>query len=148
MNKEDKHHLIELGLIASIFVVLGLIFFKGDSPIGDSSNEPSMETFYEYPLQAWQTKDKQGGDAVKIRYKVERNKTKLYMFNRDGKIVHSQHLELNPYKDGRERIETYTWKLYRTEWTDKIAPGSYQIIVGTTFDTRNPNFRKLTIEIE
>ena len=36
----------------------------------------------------------------------------------------------------------------RTEWTDKIAPGSYQIIVGTTFDTRNPNFRKLTIEIE
>ena len=43
-----------------------------------------------------------------------------------------------------DRVETYVWKLYRTEWTDKISPGEYLIIVGTDYDkaaSRNLNLK-------
>ena len=45
-----------------------------------------------------------------------------------------------------KRIETYVWKLYRTEWTSKIPPGEYQIMVGTDYD-KDPT-RNLNIEID
>ena len=38
--------------------------------------------------------------------------------------------------DGRERTETYVWKLYRTEWTSDIDAGYYTIVVGTDHDKR------------
>ena len=65
------------------------------------------------------------------------------MVDRDGVIGHKQPISLSPYGDGRERIETYVWKLYRTEWTDRIGAGEYAIIVGTDFDQRGT-----TIEID
>ena len=68
------------------------------------------------------------------------------MINQKGKKVHMTPLSFDPKTDGRERIETNVWKLYRTEWTSKIAPGEYQIIVGTDYD-KDPT-RNLNIEID
>ena len=67
------------------------------------------------------------------------------MVNSQGKRVHASPLSLDPYKN-KERIETYVWKLYRTEWSSKIPPGEYQIIVGTDYD-KSPT-RNLNIEID
>ena len=129
-NLENK---IEFGLITAIIVVVGFILLQPDITYEDE--KPSMESFYDFPLQAWLDEDK-GGDVVKVRYLVDRMKTKLYMVDKYGVIVHKQPISLSPYADGRERIETYVWKLYRTEWTDRIGAGEYAIIVGTDFDQR------------
>ena len=137
-NLESK---LELGLTIAIIVVVGFILFKPNGSVQEDT-KPSMESFYEFPLQAWMDTDK-GGDVVKVRYLVDRMKTKLYMVDRYGVIVHKQPISLSPYGDGRERIETYVWKLYRTEWTDRIGAGEYAIIVGTDFDQRGT-----TIEID
>lgn len=137
-----SEQILEYGLITAIMVVLGFVFFKeDDTPF--VPKELTHEEFLIYPVDAWQTTDKQGGECVKIKYLVDRDKTKLYMIDRNNKVVHSQPLTLSPHKDGRERIETYVWRLYRTEWTDRIAPGQYQIIVGTLRERGG-----LTLEIE
>ena len=137
-----SEQILEYGLITAIMVVLGFVFFKeDDTPF--VPKELTHEEFLIYPVDAWQTTDKQGGECVKIKYIVDRDKTKLYMIDRNNKVVHSQPLTLSPHKDGRERIETYVWRLYRTEWTDRIAPGQYQIIVGTLRERGG-----LTLEIE
>ena len=136
-NLENK---IELGLTAAIIIVVGFILFQ--PKVVQEDIKPTMESFYDFPLQAWMDTDK-GGDVVKVRYLVDRMKTKLYMVDKYGKIVHKQPISLSPYGDGRERIETYVWKLYRTEWTDRIGAGEYAIIAGTDYDHRGT-----TIEID
>tara|TARA_B100001250_G_C19668558_1_gene730424 strand:- start:337 stop:798 length:462 start_codon:yes stop_codon:yes gene_type:complete len=139
----DKETFLEIALLIAISIVLFSTFYGNDgSPPPSPSISP--ETFYENPIHAWQTLDNKGGECVKVRYLVERDNTQLYMLNRDGKVVHKQPLQLSPHKDGRERIETYVWKLYRTEWTDKIPPGQYLIIVGTSYDRRGVN-QEITI---
>ena len=129
-NLENK---LELGLTAAIIVVVGFVLFQPKDIQEDT--KPTMESFYEFPLQAWMDTDK-GGDVVKVRYLVDRMKTKLYMVDRYGVIVHKQPISLSPYGDGRERIETYVWKLYRTESRDRSGAGEYAIIVGTDYDKR------------
>ena len=42
------------------------------------------------------------------------------MFDENGKLVHQTPLALDRFRDGRERTETYVWKLYRTEWTSDM----------------------------
>ena len=42
---------------------------------------------------AWLDEDK-GGDVVKVRYLVDRMKTKLYMVDKYGVIVHKQPISL------------------------------------------------------
>ena len=131
----DDLTLSELLLISAICFTLGfVVFFNGDDEPHSVTTEPNMEDFELFPLQAWQTTDISGGDAVKIRYRVEKENTRLYMINSKGKIVHQQPISFDPFRDGRDRIETYVWKLYRTEWTSQIAPGEYMIIVGTDYD--------------
>ena len=136
--------ILELVLGGLIMVTLGFVFFQSDEPI-KVQKEPSIDSFYDFPLQAWQTTDLQGGDCIKIRYMVERPKTRLIMINSDGKRVHMQPISLSP-RDGEDRIETYVWKLYRTEWTDKISPGEYLIIVGTDHD-RRPSKTNLSVKV-
>tara|TARA_Y100001937_G_C7037734_1_gene293151 strand:- start:83 stop:532 length:450 start_codon:yes stop_codon:yes gene_type:complete len=144
--KTQNEELLELILIGAICFVLGFAFFYdyGDGE-PNTKSEPSMDVFEQYPLQAWQTTDVTGGDCIKIRYRVQKDNTRLYMINSKGKLVHQQPLSLDRYKD-RDRVETYVWKLYRTEWSSQIAPGEYQIIVGTDYD-RSPT-RNLNIEID
>ena len=141
--------LIELLLISAICFILGfIIFFRGSDEPQSLVSEPTMEDFNFFPLQAWQTTDKDGGDAIKIKYKVEEENTRLYMINTKGKVVHKQPISLDPFRDGRERIETYVWKLYRTEWTAQIAPGEYQIIVGTDYDKSTTRNYHMEIDVQ
>lgn len=140
---------IELILISAICFTLGfIIFFRGSDEPQSVISEPSMEDFDFFPLQAWQTTDKDGGEAIKIKYKVEDENTRLYMINTKGKVVHKQPISLDPFRDGRERIETYVWKLYRTEWTAQIAPGEYQIIVGTDYDKSTTRNYHMEIDVQ
>tara|TARA_R110002020_G_scaffold84271_3_gene208877 strand:+ start:485 stop:910 length:426 start_codon:yes stop_codon:yes gene_type:complete len=127
------NEILEYILITAIIVVMSFVFFYDKEDVVDIREEPTMEEFYAFPLQAWMDTDIKG-DIVKVRYLVDRENTKLYMFDKWGSIVHKQHISLSPHKDGRERVETYVWKLYRTEWTDRIGAGQYQIVVGTTYD--------------
>ena len=68
---------------------MGFAFFINPKSEPQIESEPSMETFEQYPLQAWQTTDINGGDCVKIRYKVQKENTRLYMINSQGKKVHA-----------------------------------------------------------
>ena len=96
---------IELILISAICFTLGfVIFFRGSDEPQSVISEPSMEDFDFFPLQAWQTTDKDGGDAIKIKYKVEDENTRLYMINTKGKVVHKQPISLDPFRDGSSEI--------------------------------------------
>lgn len=131
----DKNVFKELGLMIGIAFFLGYVILGPDETT-PTVKAPSMEGFYEHPLVAWAAYDKDGGPCIKVRYTVQRNKTKLYMFDSTGAVVHQTPLSLSPFKDGRERTETYVWKLYRTEWSSNIEPGLYSIVVGTEYDKR------------
>ena len=102
--KTKNEELLELGLIGAICFVLGFVFFYDNDTIvePDIDSEPSMEIFNQYPLQAWQTTDINNGDCIKVRYRVQKENTRLYMINTKGKIVHKQPISFDPYKDGRD----------------------------------------------
>tara|TARA_B100000287_G_C20646440_1_gene785311 strand:- start:158 stop:601 length:444 start_codon:yes stop_codon:yes gene_type:complete len=136
ISEHDKNVFKEIGLMFGIVVLLGYVILGPDKDALPNIQTPSMEDFYEHPIVAWSAYDNKGGACIKVRYSVQRNKTKLYMFDSEGTIVHQTPLSLSPFKDGRERTETYVWKLYRTEWSDFIEPGVYTIIVGTEYDKR------------
>ncbi len=136
---------LELVVGALILGVLAFAFFRTDEP-AKIQKEPTIDDFYEFPLQTWQTTDLQGGDCIKIRYMVTKPNTRLIMINSEGVRVHMQPISLSP-RNGEDRIETYVWKLYRTEWTDKISPGEYLVIVGTDHD-RRPSKSNLSIEVD
>lgn len=136
ISEQDKNVLKELGLVMGILFFAGYVLFGPDPDAIPTVKTPKMENFDDHPIVAWSAFDRTGGVCVKVRYKIQRNKTKLFMFDSLGTLVHQTPLQLSPFKDGRERVETYVWKLYRTEWSDYIEPGIYQIIVGTQFDKR------------
>ena len=137
--------ILELVLGGLIIVTLGFVFFSSDEPT-KVQKEPNINSFYDFPLQAWQTTDLKGGDCIKIRYMVTKPNTRLIMINSEGVRVHMQPISLSP-RNGEDRIEVYVWKLYRTEWTDKISPGEYLIIVGTDHD-RRPSKSNLSIKVD
>ena len=85
ISKSDKNTFLELALISAICFVLGFIVFYDNSDT-QTQNEPIVEQFDDYPLYAWQTTDKDGGECVKIKYRVLREKTRLYMSNSNGEI--------------------------------------------------------------
>tara|TARA_B100000902_G_scaffold169644_1_gene164179 strand:+ start:878 stop:1315 length:438 start_codon:yes stop_codon:yes gene_type:complete len=136
MTTADKNTFKEIGLILGIALALGYVVFAPDPEAIPKVKVPSMENFQTHPVIAWKAYDVKGGPCVKVRYEIQRDNTKLYMFNEFGKLVHQTPLSLSPYKDGRKRTETYVWKLYRTEWTSDIPPGNYTIVVGTEYDKR------------
>ena len=144
MNEKDKNIVKETGLIVAIGLVL--FFIISDADIIDRqnvSNVPSEEAFYQYPLVAWQTENKDG-DIVKIKYLVEEENTKVRVYDSQGKMVHEQPFDLDRHRDGRERIMTYNWKLYKTEWSQDIYPGIYTITVGTVYQESG---RSIEIEV-
>ena len=144
MNENDKNIWKETGLICAIGLVLFFIISDiGNTEASSVSNIPSDELFYEYPLVAWQTENKDG-DIVKIKYLVEEENTKVRVYDSQGKKVHEQPFDLDRHRDGRERIMTYNWKLYKTEWSQNIVPGIYTITVGTVYQETG---RSIEIEV-
>ena len=95
-------------------------------------NQDSFEIF---PLIAWKSIhekwDGKDGDIVKIRYRAEKKNTKLWIYDAEtGRLVHEQSIIRDPWPDGRHRDFTYVWKLYKTERSQHIPPGDYEIVVG------------------
>ena len=94
-----------------------------------------MEEFDEVPIVAWRAYDRKGGLVLRldIRYNEIKQDCICLMKMESWYIKHHW---FRRFKDGRERTETYVWKLYRTEWTSDINPGYYTIVVGTDHDKR------------
>ena len=132
MNDQIKEYLLYIG----IALCLGYVVLVPEKDTKSKVKPPTMESFDEFPLVAWAAYDSKGGPCVRVRYEVKRKNTRLYMLDEKGHMVHKTPLSFSPLPDGRERIETYVWKLHRTEWTPEIFPGTYTIVVGTDYDRR------------
>jgi len=130
---------IERVLIVLIFTVLSLTFIlKPDKEVKQeiTINEDSFDIF---PLMAWKSTHKKwdgdDGDIVKIKYRVTRSNTKLWIYDIEtNRLVHEQPLIRDPWPDGRHRDFTYVWKLYKTERTQYIPSGEYEIRVGGLYE--------------
>ena len=125
-------------IIALIFHTISLTFiFKPEEKVKKEFviNEDSFNIF---PLMAWKSThekwDGKEGDIVKIKYRVTRSNTKLWIYDtKTGKLVHEQPLIRDPWPDGRHRDFTYVWKLYKTERSQHIPPGNYEIRIGNLY---------------
>ena len=130
---------VERIIIALIFLTISLTFiFKPEEKVKEEFviNEDSFNIF---PLMAWKSThekwDGKEGDIVKIKYRVTRSNTKLWIYDtKTGKLVHEQPLIRDPWPDGRHRDFTYVWKLYKTERSQYIPPGEYEIRIGGLYE--------------
>ena len=95
-------------------------------------------SYEEFPLVAWKdTHEKWNGSEgpiVKIKYRVTNDNTKLWIYDIDtDRLVHKQSIVRDPWPDGRHRDFTYVWKLYKTERSQHIPPGNYEIRIGNLY---------------
>ena len=130
---------LERIIIGLIFLTLSLTFIL--SPNDELKQEFKIDenSFEIFPLIAWKTThekwDGAWGDIVKIKYRVTRSNTKLWIYDVEtGVLVHEQPFDRDPWSDGRHRDFTYVWKLYKTERTKHIPSGEYQIVVGGMYE--------------
>ena len=138
MIKIDSDKLERI-LIALIFLTISLTYiFKPEEEVKKEVviNEDSFEIF---PLMAWKSTHKKWdgdeGNIVKIKYRVTSSNTKLWIYDTEtDRLVHEQPLIRDPWPDGRHRDFTYVWKLYKTERTQYIPPGEYEIRVGGLYE--------------
>ena len=133
--------LLEKLLMLAICTVIALTYILHIPDYVDTWEEATenKEIFNRHPLVAWkdthETWNGKQGDIVKIKYRVSSSETKLWMYNRDtGKLVHEQSLVRNPKKDGTPRDLTYIWKLYKSERSDYIPSGDYDIVRGGAYE--------------
>jgi len=133
---EIDTRLLEKILITLIVIILSLTYLnvaEEEEVIKDPIiNQDSFEIF---PLIAWKSTHKKWdgteGDIVKIRYRVEKKNTKLWIYDVETeRLVHEQSIIRDPWPDGRHRDFTYIWKLYKTERSQYIPSGEYKIVVG------------------
>ena len=130
---------LEKIIIALIFLTLSVTFiFEPDVEIKEEIviNETS---FNEFPLVAWKTIHKKWdgtqADIVKIKYRVTRENTKLWVYDtKTNNLVHEQSIVRHPWSDGKPRDFIWVWKLYKTERTRYIPPGEYEIVVGGLYE--------------
>ena len=105
----------------------------------DTAN--AEEEFNRHPLVAWKDthikwNDKEG-DVVRVKYRVTTRNTNLWMFDvNTGKLVHEQSYHRDPWDD-KHRDFTYVWKLYKSERSDYIPSGTYEIVIGGTYKPRS-----------
>ena len=138
MIKIDSNFLEKL-LVVLICAVVSLTFIL--KPKEEVKEEVVIieDSFNIFPLIAWKSTHKKWdgkeGDIVKIKYRVTRSNTKLWIYDTETrKLVHEQTLIRDPWPDGRHRDFTYIWKLYKTERSQYIPPGKYEIKVGGMYE--------------
>jgi len=148
--KIDKTTL-EWILIASISAVL--VFTFVDFSDGPTKEEVIMESFdYEdFPLVAWfDTEEKWDGSmqhVVKIKYRVFNHNSRIWIYDINGSVVHKQPYDRDPKDDGTPRDFTYSWRLYKSEWSDAIQSGDYTIRMGFGDPGTGDSQRKINITI-
>ena len=145
-----SNDILERVVIVLIAICISLYFMNKDEK-KHNKNEITIneDAFDIYPLLAWKDTHKkwdgEQGSIVNIRYRVHRNNTKLWIYNSEtNELVHEQPFERDPKKDGTPRDFSYVWKLYKTERSRYIKPGTYTIIVGGLY---NNDFSRLSTEI-
>ena len=129
---------LEKIIIALIFFLLSLTYFTTKEETVKPEFVINEDAFNIFPLIAWKdTHEKwngEQGDIVKIKYRVTRSNTKLWIYNIEtNRLVHEQPLIRDPWPDGRHRDFTYVWKLYKTERSQHIPPGNYEIRIGNLY---------------
>ena len=127
---------IVFGLI--LFVIFMLYFDKNTEEYVDPKPIITEEMFDEFPLLMWKDTQKkwngEQGDVVKIKYRVSKRDTKIWIYDENGKVVHEQPFARNPWDGGMPRDFTYSWPLYDTEdYGDYIPPGEYKVTVCTKY---------------
>ena len=130
---------LERIIIALIFLTLSLTFILSSKEEVKQEFTIDENSFDIFPLIAWKTThEKWDGDKgyiVKIKYRVTRSNTKLWIYDVEtGRLVHEQPFVRDPWSDGRHRDFTYVWKLYKTERTKHIPSGEYRIVVGGMYE--------------
>ena len=128
-------------LVASI---TALILFYIIIP-KEKSTTKQEEIIEEIPaIEAWiDTHEKWNGeigDIVKIKFLVESPRTKLWVIDMAGRVVHELPFFVAPLPNKPSRVYGHVWKLYESERTQYILPGEYEIIVGTHLKSSN-NYR-------
>tara|TARA_B100000941_G_C28385726_1_gene489876 strand:+ start:329 stop:781 length:453 start_codon:yes stop_codon:yes gene_type:complete len=136
MDLEKK---IEYIIIFSIVILLSLTFWPDKNTDTSVKIEINEDDFNNHPLIAWKDTHKKWdgkkGDIVKIRYRVTKPETKLWVYDDvTRELVHEQTLIRDPWPDGRHRDFTYVWKLYKTERTQYIPSGDYIIVIGNLYE--------------
>ena len=134
MIKIDSDFL-ERVFIVLIFIVLSLAYLIKPEEVVKEEFTINEDSFNIFPLMAWKSThekwDGKEGDIVKIKYRVTRSNTKLWIYDtKTTELVHEQSIIRDPWPDGRHRDFTYVWKLYKTERRQHISPGEYEIVVG------------------
>ena len=128
-------------LVASI---TALILFYIIIP-KEKTTTKQEEIIEEIPaIEAWiDTHEKWNGeigDIVKIKFLVESPRTKLWVIDMAGRVVHELPFFVAPLPNKPSRVYGHVWKLYESERTQYILPGEYEIIVGTHLKSSN-NYR-------
>ena len=150
MIKIDSNFLEKL-LVVLICAVVSLTFILKPKEEVKEEVVINEDSFNIFPLIAWKSTHKKWdgkeGDIVKIKYRVTRSNTKLWIYDTETrKLVHEQTLIRDPWPDGRHRDFTYIWKLYKTERSQYIPSGEYEIRIGGLYEGGFGNL-KTTIKI-
>ena len=139
---------IIIGLIA---ITLLYIFYPKDD--GENKKEVIIDemAYEDFPLIAWfDTEEKWDGSEqpiVKIKYRVFDHNSRIWVYNANGYVVHKQPYDRDPKDDGTPRDFTYSWRLYKSEWSDAIQSGDYTIKMGYEDPDTGDNQRRITITI-
>ena len=125
---------LEWWLVAITSMVLFYTFADfSDVPIKQEVVIDEM-AYEEFPLIAWfgteEKWDKSIGNVVKIKYRVFNHNSRIWVYDENGYVVHKQPFDRDPNDDGSSRDFTYSWRLYESEWSEKIVPGDYTIRMG------------------
>jgi len=138
-------------LIGLIAITLLYIFYPKDD--GENKKEVIIDemAYEDFPLIAWfDTEEKWDGSIqpiVKIKYRVFDHNSRIWIYNINGSVVHKQPYDRDPKDDGTPRDFTYSWRLYKSEWSDAIQSGDYIITMGFGDPGTGDSQRKINITI-
>lgn len=129
--------ILEVIVGSMIVIIIGITIWP-ETKYTEHYTDTEQE-FNQHPIVAWKTTHEKWngkqGDIVKIKYRVVSSDTKLWMYSREtGRLVHEEPLARNPHKDGSPRDLIYVWKLYKSERSNYIPPGDYDIVRGGEFE--------------
>ena len=133
------NHILEAALIASTVIILSIAVMNWDD--GAAVGEPPVDAveYEDFPLMAWMdTEDKWDGSeqyVVKIKYRVFDADSRIWVYDEYGTAVHKQPYDRDPKDDGTPRDFTYSWRLYKSEWSEAISPGTYLIRVKNNYSS-------------
>ena len=143
-------HTLDKIFIGLISITLLYIFYPKNNNIIQEELIVDNSDYENFPLIAWfdmeEKWDKSIGNVVKIKYRVFTNNTRIWVYDEYGRVVHKQPYDRNPRDDGTPRDFTYSWRLYKSEYSNEIEPGNYIISIG--YATKNTGGkRKISITI-